>query len=280
MSGRVAGKVAFITGAARGQGRSHAIRLAEEGADIIAVDVCETIPVTASHYAGPTEDDLAETVRQVEALDRRVVARKVDVRDYDALKGALDEGVAELGRLDIVAANAGVFAHGTLAHDMPEEDWQTVVDINQTGVWHTCKAAIPHLIAQGPGGSIVLTSSTMGIKGSYGLVHYVASKHAVVGIMRALALELAQHFIRVNTVHPTTVATPMVQNEATYKLFLPDIENPTQQQVEAIFATKSILPLPWVEPIDISNAVLFLASDEARYITGLEMKVDLGSCLM
>jgi SDR family mycofactocin-dependent oxidoreductase len=242
--------------------------------------VCETIPVTASHYAGPTEDDLAETVRQVEALDRRVFARKVDVRDYSALKSALDDGVAELGRLDTVVANAGVFANGKLAHDLPEDDWQTVIDINQTGVWHTCKAAIPHLIAHGPGGSIALTSSTMGLKGSYGLAHYVSSKHGVVGIMRALAIELAPHLIRVNSVHPTTVATPMVQNAATYKLFLPDVEEPTQKQIEDVFATKSVLPLPWVEPIDIANAVLFLASDEARYITGLEMKVDLGSCLL
>jgi NAD(P)-dependent dehydrogenase (short-subunit alcohol dehydrogenase family) len=163
MAGRVEGKVAFITGAARGQGRSHALRLAQEGADIIAVDVAEDIPSVTRFYPGATEADLAETVKQVEALDRRIIATKVDVREYEALKAALDAGVAELGHVDIVSANAGIFLHSDKTHEVSEGDWNDVLDINLKGVWHTVKAAIPHLIEQGTGGSIILTSSTAGI---------------------------------------------------------------------------------------------------------------------
>jgi SDR family mycofactocin-dependent oxidoreductase len=276
MAGRVEGKVAFITGAARGQGRSHAIRLAEEGADIIAVDIAEDIDSVRRFYHGATEADLAETVKQVEALDRRIVASKADVRDYPALKQALDNGVAELGHVDIVSANAGIFVFGELAQDVSEQDWKDVIDINLTGVWHTAKAAIPHLIEQGTGGSIVLTSSTAGLKGFPGVSQYVASKHGVVGLMKTLALELAPHSIRVNSVHPTGVATDMILNEATYRLFLPDAENPTQEQAAEVFASTNALPVPWVQPRDISNAVLFLASDEARYVTGIQLPVDAG----
>ena len=276
MTGRVQGKVAFITGAARGQGRSHAIRLAQEGADIIAVDLCESIPSVDRFYPGATETDLAETVKAVESLDRRLVATKADVRDYPALKAALDDGVAQLGHLDIVSANAGIFIFGDQTHLVSEQDWQDVTDVNQTGVWHTCKAVIPHLIEQGTGGSIILTSSTAGLKGTPNVAPYTAAKHAVVGIMRTLALELAPHWIRVNTVHPTGVATDMILNEATFRLFRPDLEHPTQEEAAAVFATTNALPVPWVEPVDISNAVLFLASDEARYVTGTELKVDAG----
>ena len=277
--GRVEGKVAFITGAARGQGRSHALRLAEEGADIIAIDIAESLPGMDRYYEGATEEDLAETVRQVEALDRRIFARKADVRDYSGLKAALDEGVAELGRVDIVSANAGVFAFGDQTHEVTDEEWQLVTDINQTGVWHTAKAVIPHLIEQGTGGSIIITSSTAGLKGTPNVAAYTASKHAVVGIMRTLALELAPHRVRVNTVHPTGVATDMILNEATFKLFLPDVEHPTKEEAAPIFESTNALPVPWVEPIDISNAVLWLASDEARYVTGNELKVDAGYTL-
>ncbi|WP_116949564.1 mycofactocin-coupled SDR family oxidoreductase [Jiangella endophytica] len=276
MAGRVEGKVAFITGAARGQGRSHAIRLAQEGADIIAVDICEDIPSVTRFYKGATEADLAETVEQVEALDRRIVATKADVRDHDALKAALDDGVAQLGHVDIVSANAGIFIFGDQSHLVSEEDWKDVTDINQTGVWHTCKAAIPHLIEQRTGGSIIITSSTAGLKGTPNVAPYTASKHAVVGLMRTLALELAPHSIRVNTVHPTGVDTGMIQNEATYRLFLPDADHPSRDDAAPIFATTNALPVPWVDPVDISNAVLFLASDESRYVTGLELKVDAG----
>ncbi|QJU53197.1 mycofactocin-coupled SDR family oxidoreductase [Herbiconiux sp. KACC 21604] len=276
MAGRVEGKVAFITGAARGQGRSHALRLAEEGADIIAVDIAESIPGMEKYYAGATEDDLAETVRQIEALDRRIVATKADVRDFDALKAAVDEGVAQLGHVDIVSANAGVFAFGEQSQLVEDAEWDMVNDINAKGVWHTAKAVIPHLIEQGTGGSIVITSSTAGLKGTPNVVAYTASKHAVVGIMRTLALELAPHRIRVNTVHPTGVATDMILNEATFKLFLPHVEHPSREEAAEVFATTNALPVPWVEPIDISNAVLYLASDEARYVTGTELKIDAG----
>ncbi|WP_449282816.1 mycofactocin-coupled SDR family oxidoreductase [Leucobacter sp.] len=279
MTGRLEGKVAFITGAARGQGRSHAVRLAQEGADIIAVDICEEVPSITRFYPGATEEDLAETVRQVEALDRRIVASKADVRDYAGLKEALDRGVAELGHVDIVSANAGVFSFGDQTQDVTDSDWQDVIDINQTGVWHTAKAVIPHLIEQGTGGSIIITSSTAGIKGTPNVAAYTASKHAVVGIMRTLALELAPHRVRVNTVHPTGVDTDMIQNEATFRLFMPDVEHPTREQAAPIFQSTNALPVPWVEPIDISNAVLFLASDEARYVTGTELKVDAGYTL-
>ncbi|QTX05735.1 mycofactocin-coupled SDR family oxidoreductase [Agromyces archimandritae] len=276
MTGRVAGKVAFITGAARGQGRSHALRLAQEGADIIAVDVAESLPGMERYYPGASEEDLAETIRQVEALDRRIVARKADVRDFEQLKAALDEGVAELGHVDIVSANAGVFTFGVESQEVTDEEWDLTNDINAKGVWHTAKAAIPHLIAQGTGGSMILTSSTAGIKGTPNVAAYTASKHAVVGIMRTLALELAPHRVRVNTVHPTGVATNMILNEATFRLFMPDAEHPTKEDAAPIFESTNALPTPWVEPVDISNAVLFLASDEARYVTGTELKVDAG----
>ena len=276
MAGRVEGKVAFITGAARGQGRSHAIRLAQEGADIIAVDLCESVPSISRFYPGATEEDLAETVRQVEALDRRIVASKADVRDFDALKSALDEGVSQLGHVDIVSANAGVFSFGDKTQDVSDSDWQDVVDINQTGVWHTAKAVIPHLIEQGTGGSIIITSSTAGLKGTPNVAAYTGTKHAVVGLMRTLALELAPYNVRVNTVHPTGVETDMIQNEAAFRLFVPGIEHPTKEQAAEVFASTNALPVPWVQPVDISNAVLFLASDEARYVTGNELKVDAG----
>jgi (+)-trans-carveol dehydrogenase len=274
MTGRVAGKVAFITGAARGQGRSHAVRLAEEGADIIAVDICaqvESVP-----YPMATPEDLAETVKEVEALDRRIVAIQADVRDYPAVQRALDAGVAELGHVDIVSANAGIASYG-LAHELDEATWQDMIDTNLTGVWHAAKAAIPHLIEQRTGGSIVLTSSTAGLMAIPNLAHYVSAKHGVVGLMRTLALELAPYLIRVNSVHPTGVNTPMVDNEASMRLFLPDAENPTLEQYAEVMGSLNALPIPWVEARDISNAVLFLASDEARYITGVTLPVDAGS---
>jgi SDR family mycofactocin-dependent oxidoreductase len=276
MAGRLEGKVAFITGAARGQGRSHAVRLAQEGADILAVDLCASVPQVDRFYAGATPEDLAQTVKEVEALDRRIVARTADVRDVAALRAAVDEGVAELGHVDVVSANAGIFIFGDPTHEVTEDDWDVVQDINLKGVWNTCKVVVPHLIAQGTGGSIVLTSSTAGIKGTPNVAPYTVSKHGVVGLMRTLSNELAPHRIRVNTVHPTSVATDMVLNEATYKLFMPHVEHPTKEQAEPVFVGINSLPVPWVEPVDISNAVLFLASDEARYVTGTELKVDAG----
>jgi SDR family mycofactocin-dependent oxidoreductase len=275
MAGRVAGKVAFITGAARGQGRSHALRLAQEGADIIAVDLCQQ--VASVPYAMSTPEDLAETVKEIEALDRRIVATQADVRDYAAVKAALDDGVAQLGRLDIVSANAGIFSFGALA-DLDDTTWKDMIDVNLTGVWHTVKAAIPHLRAAG-GGSVILTSSTAGLMAIPQIGHYTSAKHGVVGLMRTLAVELAPDMIRVNSVHPTAVDTDMIQNSATYELFAADlpVAERTRDVVGARFAELNALPIPWVEAVDISNAVLWLASDESRYVTGVTLPIDAGS---
>jgi SDR family mycofactocin-dependent oxidoreductase len=278
MPGRVEGKVAFVTGAARGQGRSHALRLAQEGADIIAVDIAGQVATVP--YAMATPADLEETVKAVEALDRRIVAAQADVRDLGSLAKALDDGVAQLGRLDIVAANAGIFSFGTL-DELTDEAWNDMIAVNLTGVWHTIKAAVPHIRAGGRGGSIVLTSSTAGLMAMENIGHYVAAKHGVVGLMRTAALELAKDSIRVNSVHPTGVNTDMIQNAATYALFAPDLPEAerTRDALAPRFGAMNVLPVPWVEPVDISNAVLWLASDESRYVTGLEMKVDAGQTL-
>jgi (+)-trans-carveol dehydrogenase len=277
MAGRVEGKVAFVTGAARGQGRSHALRLAQEGADIIAVDIVGQIDSVPYDMARPA--DLEETVRQIEALDRRIVAKQADVRDFESLKSALDEGVAELGHLDIVSANAGIFSFGTM-EELSEQEFDDMLDVNLKGVWHTAKAAIPHLRAS-KGGSMILTSSTAGILAIQNIGHYVAAKHGVVGLMKTLALELAPDMIRVNSVHPTSVDTDMIQNAATYALFAPDLpeDQRTKESLADRFATMNVLPIPWVEAVDISNAVLWLASDESRYVTGLQLKVDAGQTL-
>jgi SDR family mycofactocin-dependent oxidoreductase len=271
---RLEGKVAFVTGVARGQGRSHAVRLAQEGADIIGVDIAaqmDTVP-----YPMATPEDLAETAREVEALDRRIVASQVDVRDYEAVKASVDDGVAQLGRLDIVAANAGIVSFGR-ADALSEQAWRDVIDVNLTGVWHTVKAAIPHLRAAA-GGSIVITSAVGGLKGAQNLAHYSSAKHGLVGLMRTLANELASDMVRVNTVHPSSVNNDMIHNEATYHLFQPDRQGEiTREEVAPVFQTLNALPVPWVESVDVSNAVLFLASDEARYITGVTLPVDAGS---
>jgi (+)-trans-carveol dehydrogenase len=276
MTGRVEGKVAFITGAARGQGRSHAVRLAAEGADIIAVDICAQVGSVAYPLAAP--EDLAQTVKEVEALGRRIVSAQADVRDYDGLKQALDDGVAQLGRLDIVCSNAGIFSTG-LAAELEETTWRDVIDTNLTGMWHACKAAIPHLVEGGRGGSIVIISSTGGLKGIPGAAHYSSAKHGVVGLMRTLALELAPHFIRVNSVHTSTVNTDIVQNETFYRLAAPSLDNPGRQDMADASQAMNALPIPWMEPAEVSNAVLFLASDEARYITGVTLPVDAGFML-
>ncbi|MEJ2870478.1 mycofactocin-coupled SDR family oxidoreductase [Actinomycetospora sp. OC33-EN08] len=272
--GRVEGKVALITGAARNQGRSHALRLAEEGADIIAVDICE--PVESIHlYPGATDQDLAETAKLVEELDRRIVTAKVDVRDSDALRAAVAAGVSELGRLDIVSVNAGIFEISP-ALELGDADWREMIDVNLTGVWNSCRVALPHIIEGGRGGSITITSSTCGLTGVPNTVHYTAAKHGVVGIMRALAAEFAPNSIRVNTIHPTYVDTVMIQNDKTYKLFDPENPVPTKETTAPIFQSTNALPIPWIESLDISNALLFLASEEARYITGVALPVDAG----
>ena len=278
MGGRVEGKVAFITGAARGQGRTHAVRLAQEGADIIAVDICR--PISSSSEIPPaTPDDLAETADLIKGLDRRVVTAEVDVRDYDALKAAVDGGVEQLGRLDIICANAGIGNGGQTLDKTSEDDWRDMIDVNLSGVWKTVKAGVPHLISQGHGGSIILTSSVGGLKAYPHTGHYIAAKHGVVGLMHTFAIELGQHFIRVNSVHPTNVNTPMFMNEGTMKLFRPDLTHPGPDDLKVAAQFMHVLPIGWVEPVDISNAVLFLASDESRYITGLPVTVDAGSML-
>ncbi|HVB52145.1 MAG TPA: mycofactocin-coupled SDR family oxidoreductase [Acidimicrobiales bacterium] len=274
--GRLDGKVAFITGAARGQGRSHAVRLAQEGADIIAIDIAAQIDSVPYQLA--TQEDLNETVQQVEALGRQIVASEADVRDYDQLCTALDAGVKELGRLDIVSANAGIISFSKL-DILEEQAFRDVVDVNLTGVWHTAKAAIPHLRAGGEGGSIVITSSSGGLRAAQNIGHYVAAKHGLVGLMRTLALELAPDNIRVNSLHPTAVNTDLVLNNAVYRLFAPDL--PEDQLNESIYAERSLvlnaLPVPWVEAIDVSNALLWLASSEARFVTGVALPIDAGA---
>lgn len=273
MAGRVEGKVAFVTGAARGQGRAHAVRLAQEGADIIAIDLLEPFPM--AQYDGATEDDLAETVRQVEALDRRILATKADVRDSAALQQIVDEGVAQLGRVDIVCANAGICIDIAPAEDIAEEGWRDTLDTNLTGVWRTAKAVIPHMKQAGNGGSIIMTSSMAGLHGFANLAHYTAAKHGVVGLMRGLALELAPFHIRVNSVLPYQTNTDMIQNQATYDLFTGK-QGATKDEFAVVSQAGMALPIPWVEPEDIANAVVFLASDESRYITGVPLPVDGG----
>jgi (+)-trans-carveol dehydrogenase len=278
MADRVRGKVAFVSGLARGQGRSHAMRLAEEGADIIGIDLCEDIPENPP-YHGSTEEDLAETVRLIEGLDRRIVVQKGDVRDYDAVKSAVDAGVAEFGRLDIVAANAGIGSKPFTIDQITAAQWDEMIGINLTGVFHACKASIPHIVSGGNGGSMILTSSVTGQRGYANYGHYNAAKHGVLGLMRTLANELGAESIRVNSIMPTQVATDMALNPTIFKLFCPDVENPTQDDFAPISQAMHTLPIPWVQPRDISNALLFLASDEARYITGVALPVDAG-CLV
>ncbi|MCG5434189.1 mycofactocin-coupled SDR family oxidoreductase [Mycobacterium sp. MYCO198283] len=277
MAGRVEGKVAFITGAARGQGRAHAVRLAEEGADIIAVDICKQIDTVKIPLSSP--EDLAETADLVKNAGGRIYTAEVDVRDFDALKQAVDAGVEEFGRLDIIVANAGIGNGGETLDKTGEPDWDDMIAVNLTGVWKTVKAGVPHILAGERGGSIILTSSVGGLKAYPHTGHYVAAKHGVVGLMRTFAVELGAKNIRVNSVHPTNVNTPLFMNEPTMKMFRPDLENPGPEDIKVVGEFMHTLPIGWVEPEDIANAVLFLASDEARFITGVTLPVDGGSCL-
>jgi SDR family mycofactocin-dependent oxidoreductase len=267
MAGKLEGKVAFITGAARGQGRSHAIRLAAEGASIIAVDICAQIDTVP--YPMATPEDLAETVKEVEALDRQIVASQADVRDEAGLRAAFQAGMAELGPVDIVLANAGI---APMSLHETHDAWQDVIDVNLTGVFNTVEIAIPSMIQHGQGGAIVLVSSTAGINGIGGPTRggrgYTASKHGVVGLMRSYANSLAPHRIRVNSVHPTGVRTPMAVNEAMQEFVAAD---PSMSDAFA-----NALPVDMVEPVDISNAIAWLVSDDARYVTGIILPVDAG----
>lgn len=279
--GSLAGRVALITGAARGQGRNHAIRLAAEGADIIAVDLCKQI--TGVHYPLSDDDDLAETVSAVEALGRRVVARKADVRDVDALTAVVEDGVAELGRLDVVCANAGIITpHG--GAERPTDAtakvaaFRLMVDINLTGAYCTVEAARPALVDSG-GGSIIITSSVAGLRALGVMGGYTESKHGVVGLVRAAAIELAPHRIRVNSVHPTSVRTPMIMNDQSYRSFRPDLQHPSADDVAPALTAMHLFDVPYVEPDDISDAVVWLASDRSRYVTGTTLPVDAGAVI-
>jgi SDR family mycofactocin-dependent oxidoreductase len=270
--GRLEGKVAFITGAARGQGRAHAVKMAQEGADIIAVDLCEQIDTV--EYPMATPEDLAETVKLVEDQDRRIVAQRADVRDRDALGAVVDAGVAEFGHLDIVVANAGIAPMGDAARS--PQAWQDAIDVLLTGVYYTLDASVPPMVEQDMGGSIVITSSTAGLKGlgrdlaasRPGLVGYTAAKHGVVGLMRLYANLLAPHRIRVNTLHPTGVNTPMIVNDSFARF--------VEEFPDTATAMQNALPVELLEPEDIANAAAWLCSDEARYITGVTLPVDAG----
>ena len=273
MPARAEGKVAFITGAGRGQGRSHAVRLAQEGADIIALDICHDV---AGALPMATADDLAETVKLVEAQDRRIIATQADVRDFDAVKAAVDDGVAELGRLDIVLSNAGIVRLHADSDDQ-EQLWQDIVGTNLTGGFHVVNAAVPHLIAGGRGGVIVFTGSTAGVRPvanpGVGALAYTASKWGLVGVCKQLAATLAQHSIRVNIVHPTGVASGMTMNAAMAELAEQAMAG---GDANGMAAMQNALPVQILQPADISDAIAFLVSDQAKWITGVSLPVDAG----
>jgi SDR family mycofactocin-dependent oxidoreductase len=276
MTGLLAGQVAVVSGAARGQGRSHALALAREGASIIALDACA--PIATVPYPLPTKADLEETAGQVEALGGRVIHGVVDVRDLAEMEQFIGDAVADLGRLDIVCANAGISTPSPTL-EMPEETWQTTIDINLTGVWKTCKATVPHIVAGNRGGSVIITSSAATVMISGNIAHYTAAKHGLIGFMRVLAKELAPHRIRVNTLHPAGVRTPMVYNEPMYRLFRPDLENPGREDFEAAARSHNALGIPAVEPEDVSAAVVYLAAPSGRYVTGSTFMLDAGGSL-
>jgi len=278
MGNRLEGKVALITGAGRGQGRSHAVRLAQEGADIIALDICA--PIETMRYPLSSEEDLAETVRMVEALDRRIVARKGDVRNRDQIQQIVAEGIAEFGHLDVMVANAGILP----VKDRTPQAFVDAMDVDFLGVHNTIASVLPHLQS---GASIVVTGSTAGmIPGTVenpqlgpGGSGYGLAKKLLITYTEALALQLAPMMIRVNTVHPTNVNTHLIHNEDIYRVFRPDLDDPSREDAEEAFVTFQAMPIPFVEPVDISNAVLFFASDESRYVTGVQLRVDAGSLL-
>ena len=270
---RLNGKVAFVTGAARGQGRSHALTLAGEGADLILLDSVR--PIEHVDYAMPTSADLKETARLVEKRGRKAVLIEADVRD-EAMIPAVAEAANALGRLDIVVANAGVLGAAKPSWELTRAEWDTLIDINLTGVWQTFKAALPHIISGGRGGSIIAISSIAGIRGVPHVAHYTAAKHALVGLVGSIANEVASHNIRANTVHPTNVRTDMIDNPTAARIFRPDLEHPHLDDGVEMLGRINLLPVPWVDSTDISEAVLWLASDESRYVTGTALPVDAG----
>lgn len=277
MSG-IDGKVALVTGAAHGQGRSHAVRLAEEGADVVVVDVCSQLPLVP--YQTGTREELDETVDLVRAAGRRAVAVVADVRDGSAVVDAVSTAERQLGHLEIVVANAGVNLAGRPAHEIDDEAWSLVLDVNLTGVFNTARAAVPALRRSVRGGaSITMTSSVAGLHPYAGIAQYNAAKYGVVGLMKTMALELAPMGIRVNSVNPSAVRTDMIMNETIMKNFVPESPSPTLAEFSARCESMNAMPTPWIEAVDVSNAVVWLASDEARYITGVALPVDPGSLL-
>jgi SDR family mycofactocin-dependent oxidoreductase len=270
--GRLDGKVALITGGARGQGRSHALTFAREGAQIVVCDVAHDLPTVPYPLASPK--DLAETARMVEDLDRRCLAIQADVRDSEGMRGVVESAISEFGHIDILLANAGIESFGE-AWELTEDQWDEMIAVNLTGVWKSCKAVIPRMIER-RAGVILLTSSIAGLKGLTNQAHYCAAKHGVVGLMRGLALELAPHGIRVNTVHPSSVDTPIIKNQAMYTLFSGGKPNATLEEVTPAFRALNLMDTPWMEPADISKAMLWLASDDARYVTGVTLPIDAG----
>lgn len=270
--GRLDGKTAAITGAARGMGRAHAVTLAREGANILICDIDG--PLDTVEYDLATPDDLEETARQVRALGREVVAMRADVRSEAQLAAFVAAGIERFGQLDVMVANAGVTGYAP-AHELTAEAWDVILDVNLKGAWLSAKVAIPHMIEQ-RGGSIIFISSGLGLKGLPEAGHYAAAKHGVVGLMRSLALELAPCWIRCNTVHPAGTNTPMAHNPMHYTRFAGGREDATLADVVEVYESIAALPIPWTEPEDIANAVLWLASDEARYVTGVTLPVDGG----
>jgi SDR family mycofactocin-dependent oxidoreductase len=265
-SGRLAGKVALVTGAARGQGRAEAELLSAEGADVIGIDVCAPMPTIS--YANASPEELDETAARVTANGRRFHGAQADIRDLGALEKAVQAGVTALGRLDIVVANAGISGWGRL-WELTEEQWSVMIDTNLSGTWHTLRCTVPPLIDQGEGGSIIAISSVGGLKGLPGQAHYVAAKHGLVGLARAAAVELGPYRIRVNSLHPWGVDTAMVGGS--------EIEHLLRENPHYAASYGSVLPIPLAEPLDIAAAVLFLASDDSRCITGAQFTVDMGA---
>lgn len=276
--GKLEGKAAFITGAARGQGRSHAVRLAEEGADIVAIDVLQTSELKLA-YPLATQDDLDQTVKLVENLGRRIIPIVADVRDADAMHAAAKTAFNSFERIDIVVANAGLMIGLTPLLEMTPKEWEQTVGSNLTGHFHAIHAAAPYIIHGGRGGAIVLTASAAAMMGFPNTGAYTAAKTGVVGLMRVAAAELGQHNIRVNAICPTNVGTDFILNEPTYRVFCPDIENPTIEDVKVPMTAMHKLPIPWVEPRDVSNYIAWVVSDEGRYVTGSVLGVDAGLLL-
>lgn len=276
MAGRVEGKVALITGAARGQGRAHTIRLAEEGADVVVFDICSAVEHRASTPAS-TPEDLAETVRLVEATGRRGLGMVGDVRDLAALEAAVAEGVAAFGKIDILVANAGVAPSNARLEEIREPEFDTVLGVNVKGTWLTVKAVLPHMIAR-RSGSVILVASTGALMGMSNIGDYIASKHAVLGLMRTFANENGRHEIRVNALCPGAVNTPMFVNPSSMKLFRPDLDDPGLEDIMGGLEGLSLFPSKGLlDPVDLAHAVLWLASDEARWVTGVALPVDMGT---